>query len=993
LPYNRFDAAVERILVPHTSAPITSTDGSTAPGRGECVDPELHDEFQDEHRDEPGEVGIARRVLASLSLEQKIAMLHQHAPAIPELGLAAFHTGAEAAHGVAWLGPATVFPQPVGMAATWDPELIERLGAATGRELRAKQAEDTGVNLNVWAPVVNPLRHPLWGRNEEGFSEDPHLTAHLAGAYCRGLKGTDATTWLTVPTLKHFLGYNNEVDRNVTSSNLGPRVLHEYELPAYRAQIEDGVVGAVMLSYNLVNGRPAHVSDLVRTHLRRWRNGEDLTVVSDAGAPGSLFRAEKYFPDGPAAYAAALRAGLDSFTDDGEDSAPSVAHLSEAMRRGLIDEADVDRAVLRLLTLRARTGEFTPAEDPYAGIGPDAIGTAAHVELAREAAAKSVVLLRNAGTPALLPLGAAPGTIAVIGTLGSRVLSDWYSGTLQHEVSIAEGLARRYGDVAGAGILTEEGTDVVALRCVRTGGYLGGADAGVLTVGAPAPTATESFVLQDWGGEVTLRSAGSGLFVTSTGDGYLRAAAERIGGWVVQESFRLDTAHDGTVALQHVGTGKWVRIESGTGSAALVPDAASADRFAVRTLTSGQQAAVAAARQADTAVVVVGNDPHLGGRETLDRVSLDLPQADQELVRLVREANPRTVLVIVSSYPYALGVLADTPAIVWTCHGGQELGNGVADVLSGDTGPTGRLPQTWYRQDGDLTDILDYDIITSRSTYLYSRAEPLFPLGHGLTYGDVQYKSVRMERIAGDGADHGAAVLTVELHNQGSRPAAELVQVYASAPGHAIDFPRRLLVGHRRVPVPAGETVEVILTIPIGRLRTYSVVEEEMVVEPGTYYLLVGASAEDLTLSAPLDVGTSARPGRRRGQWFRAENFDACGNISLVPETLLAGTAITPARSEQPGWAVYHRWEQDPTPSEGMALVSVVPGTGTGSTGDVTVQVPGPCDTWITIGAATVPAGFTGDLRIPLNAAATHGATSFRVTLSGSLVVAQLQIL
>ncbi|WP_181032625.1 glycoside hydrolase family 3 C-terminal domain-containing protein, partial [Arthrobacter sp. 9E06] len=197
------------------------------------------------------------------------------------------------------------------------------------------------------------------------------------------------------------------------------------------------------------------------------------------------------------------------------------------------------------------------------------------------------------------------------------------------------------------------------------------------------------------------------------------------------ETFRLDHAADGTAALQHVGTGKWLRIEAGTASAALVPDAGTADRFVLRTLKSGLEAARQAAANARTAVVVVGNDPHLGGRETLDRTTLDLPLADQELVRVVREANPRTVLVFVSSYPYALGALADTPAIVWTSHGGQELGNGVADILSGDTEPSGRLPQTWFRRDADLADILDYDIITSRSTYLYSRAEPLFALGHG----------------------------------------------------------------------------------------------------------------------------------------------------------------------------------------------------------------------------------------------------------------------
>lgn len=946
----------------------------------------------------------AHQILRSLSLEQKVAMLHQHAPAVPELGLAPFHTGAEAAHGVAWLGPATVFPQPVGMAATWDADLIERLGEATGLELRGKKAEDPSVGLNAWAPVVNPLRHPLWGRNEEGFSEDPHLTAQLAGAYCRGLKGRDPRTWLTVPTLKHFLGYNNELDRNVTSSILSPRVLHEYELPAYRSPIEDGVAGAVMLSYNLVNGRPAHVSDLVQSELRQWRNGESVAIVTDAGAPGSLFRAEKYFDDGPAAYAAALHAGVDSFTDDGDNPAPSIAYLNEALEKGLISESDVDRAVLRLLMLRARTGEFTPDSDPYATIGADAIGAAAHVRLAREAAAKSVVVLRNVAAAGattgagagLLPLDIDPGTIAVIGTLGSRVLSDWYSGTLQDEVSIADGLTRRYGGSTGAGVVAEEGADVVALRSVRTGGYLGGAGTAVLTAQVAAPGDAERFIVKDWGkGELTLRSELTGKFVTDTGDGYLRATADRVGGWVVQETFRLDRAADGTAALQHVGTGKWLRIEAGTASAALVSDAGTADRFVLRTLKSGHEAARQAAANARTAVVVVGNDPHLGGRETLDRTTMELPLADQELVRVVREANPRTVLVIVSSYPYALGALADTPAIAWTSHGGQELGNGVADVLSGDTEPSGRLPQTWFRRDADLADILDYDIITSRSTYLYSRAEPLFALGHGLTYGEVHYESVALRELRGEGPQGpDQAELAVELRNTGTRPSSELVQVYASAPGHRFDFPRRLLVGHQRVEVPAGGTATARVRVPLERLATYSVVEERMLVERGTYQFLVGASAEDLPLAVPFTVAGSAGAGRRSGRWFRAENFDSCHNLALVPETPLAGTAIAPADTTRPGWALYRGWEPAPADGGHEVLLEVVSGEPAGPAGLVRIQLPGPADTWNTAGSARVAAGFSGGLQIQLRSGTTfrERGGAFRLVLEGAVKVTRAQL-
>ncbi len=914
-------------------------------------------------------------------------MLHQHSPAVESLGLARFHTGAEAAHGVAWLGPATVFPQPVGLAASWDEGLIRRVGTAVGREVRGKKAADPTVSANVWAPVVNPLRHPLWGRNEEGFSEDPHLTAALAGAYCAGLKGDHGQFWLTVPTLKHFLAYNNEADRNVSSSQLRARVLHEYELPAYRGPIEDGVAGAVMLSYNLVNGRPAHVSDLVARELRQWRNGKDITIVTDAGAPSSLYTAEKYFDDGPSAYAAALRAGVDSFTEDSDNPEPSLRHLRDALDRGLITGADIDRAVLRLLTLRERTGEFEPDGGPYGSLGPELVGDPAHVALAREAAGKSVVLLRNApaaGTAEpLLPLGSAPGKVAVIGVLGSTVLSDWYSGTLQDEVSIAAGLSARYGTV-----VAEPGIDAVSFRCVRTGMYLGTADpVSALAAGAAVPGAAETFLVKDWGGgESTLQSPVTGTFVAADGY-YLRASADRVGGWVVQETFRLSTAADGSVAVQHVGTGKWVRIEAHTGSAALsAATEATADRFTLRTVRSGQQAAREAAAAADVAVVVVGNDPHLGGRETLDRTTLALPEPEQELIRLVREANPRTVLVIVSSYPYALGPLADTPAIIWTSHAGQELGSGLADILSGDVEPTGRLAQTWWQRDADLPGILDYDVISSQGTYLYSQAEPLYALGHGLGYSTVSYESAALAGQGTAGAD-----IDVVLRNTGNRPTQELVQVYAASPEHRFEFPRRLLVAHLRVALAPGERRTVRLHVPLERLATFSVTAGRMLVEPGTYELLVGPSAGILPLGVELAVAGQGSGPRRRGAWIRAELFDECSNLALVPEAPLEGTAVAPVSPQEAATAAYRGWEGS---RPERVTLRIVAGLAAPAPGSVAVQLPGRGGTWVTAAEAAVPPGFDGELVLETerNGTSGPGFAAMRIVLSGQVTVSALQV-
>ncbi|WP_458115841.1 glycoside hydrolase family 3 C-terminal domain-containing protein [Arthrobacter sp. D2-10] len=921
----------------------------------------------------------AESILALLSQSEKVSLLHQHSPAIPEVGLAYFHTGAEAAHGVAWLGDATVFPQTVGLAATWDEDLLRRVGRAVGLEMRAKKAGDPTVSLNVWAPVVNPLRHPLWGRNEEGFSEDSGLTALLATAYCEGLKGDHAEQWLTLPTLKHFLGYNNERDRNVTSSQLPPRVLNEYELPAYRLPVESGAAGAVMLSYNLVNGRPAHVSDLVADQLRRWGNGDSVAIVTDAGAPSSLFTAEKYFDDGPSAYAAALRAGVDSFTDDGDDPAPSIAYLEEALARGLMSMDDVDAAVLRLLTLRERTGEFLPDGGVYGGISSEALLTDDHAELAREAAGKSVVVLRNARVlskasgdgGSILPLGDSPGTVAVLGSLGSDVLADWYSGTLVNPVSVAEGLAERYGTV-----VPEEALDLVALRSIRTNAYLSVPEGtAAVTACSMRPESADTFVLKDWGnGECTLRSALNGRFVSGD-SGYLRASADRVGGWVVQETFALHHSVDGSVALRHVASGKWVRVEEGTGSAALVTGTEQdADRFMPRTLRSGTEAARQAAASADVAVVVVGNDPHLGGRETLDRTTLDLPQSEQELIRVVREANPRTVLLIVSSYPYALGELADTPAVVWSSHGGQELGRGVADVLSGDREPSGRLPQTWWARDADLADILDYDIISSRSTYHYSTAEPLYPVGHGLGYAPVEYESAELM----DGS------LEVTVRNAGDRQVHELVQVYATS--ERSGYPRRRLVAHSRVSLQAGERSVVVLPVDEQKLATYSLTAERMVVEPGSYDLLIGRSAEDLPLAVSLEVDGVGSPLRKRGTWTRAELFDESANALLVPETPLRGTAVTVADPALlRGTLTYRGWDGSAPSSVSVRVVR-------SGGGVLRIQVPGPAGTWREVGAADVAAGYSGDVEVPLTCRSGATLSVVRLVLEGPVTVAELLV-
>lgn len=811
----------------------------------------------------------AEQVLHRLSLEEKLALLHQWAPAIERLGLPAFRTGSEALHGVAWLGEATVFPQPVGMAATWDPELVERIGAAVADELLAKHAEDPNVSRNVWAPVVDPLRHPSWGRNEEGFSEDPHLTADLATAYARGLRGADPEVWLTVPTLKHLLAYNVEHDRDVRSMQVRDRVLHEYELPAFLGPLRAGAVGAVMPGYNLVNDRPAHTSGELLDAVRAAA-AEEILVVSDAGAPTNLVASQGRYPDAAHAHAAALRAGIDSFTDNDTDPGPTVAAVRSALAQGLVTEADVDRAVRRALLTRFRlTDRAGRAPTPSRPL-PDLLRE--HAELAREAARRAVVLLRDDG-PAR---PADPGVVAVVGPLAERVLPDWYAGVPRYPTSIAAAAAQRW---PRAEVRVEDGADEVALR-LPDGRYLAPDDAGALRPAGDLATAGR-FRVTDWGwGLLTVADAGTGLLWAPDRRGAVRATAGRPHGWVVQETFRFRALDDGSTTVRHVGTGRWLRLDA-SGRLVATAEEADATPLAVHTLRSGSAAVVEAADGADLVLCALGNDPHLLGRETEDRPSLELPPSQRSLWEAVHLVAPDAVLALVSSYPYATDLPART--MLWTAHS-QAVGHGVVDVVAGDVAPSGRLAQTWWRDGTDAGDLTDYDIVAGRSTYWYSPAAPLFAFGHGLTGSAVGYRGLRVVAV-----DDAGVTVEVSVANDGSQHATEVVQVYTDAVGHRRPFPHRL-GGYARVPLEPGEERSVRIEVPRERFAVWDTARGALVVDPGRYRVGAGPDAAHLPVHA--DVDLDGPPPLPHSLPLRAAALDDLDGVTLTDETPEHGTAV-----------------------------------------------------------------------------------------------------
>ncbi|GHJ36472.1 glycoside hydrolase family 3 protein [Streptomyces sp. TS71-3] len=830
-------------------------------------------------------------LLGRLTLDERISLLHQYEPAVPRLGVGAFRTGTEALHGVAWLGETTVFPQALGLASTWDPGLIRQVGSAVGDEDRGFQQErPAGWGLNVWAPVVNLLRDPRWGRNEEGYSEDPYLTGAMATAYGTGLTGGDPDHLKTAPTLKHFLGNNNEVHRDTTSSELRPRVLNEYDERAFEPALTAGAATGVMSSYNLVNGRPSTVSPLL-DGARSW-SGHDLLNVTDAGAPNNLLAtgSQKYYGTLAEGDAAALKAGVDSFTSDDANPEPTTTAVRTALDEGLLSEADVDDAARHVLSVRFRLGEFDPDGGPYGSIGTSVINSPAHRALARKAAAESMVLLKNA--KGALPLTAGGDKdVAVVGPLSDTLYSDWYSGTLPYRVTPKDGIAARIG--AAGSVTGSEAVDRIALKDTATGKYV---TAGTGASGAPlreAGTAASDdaqFDVFDWGaGVVTLRAAANGRYVGYNGSGFPNDQ-EQPNGWYVQQQFKLEQQDDGGYLLRYAGyetsESWWTQGTylgpTADGTLGLVTEDKAA-HFAKDVVSSGTEQAVAAVKGKDAAVVVVGSMPAINGREAHDRPDMALAPAQEALVRAVRAANPHTVVVVENSYPTTLGDLAkDVPALLWTTHAGQETGNALADVLFGAVDPAGRLTQTWYRSESDLPDILDYDIIKQDRTYQYFRGEPLYPFGYGLSYTSFRYGP--LTPVPGG--------YRVAVTNTGERAGDEVVQLYTHQRDSRDKQPLKQLKAFQRVSLKPGETRQVTLKLGRSDLAHWDVTRSKWVVESGTYDVLAGASSTDIRSRTALAVHGETIPPRDLARPTRAENFDDYAGTRLVDETKTEGTAV-----------------------------------------------------------------------------------------------------
>jgi beta-glucosidase len=895
---------IRLLLALALAAPIAAAPAATAGAAG----PQFP--FQD-----PG-LSLASRVddlMGRLTQDEKIGFLHQYQPEIPRLGIKLFKAGTEALHGVAWTNnyadngnvvtaQGTVFPQAVGLASTWDPALIKQVGDAVGQEARGYNAIDPRIwGTNLWAPVVNLLRDPRWGRNEEGYSEDPTLTGAISTAYGSGIEGGDPFYLQAAPTLKHYLANNNEVHRDTTSSNLPARVLNEYDRKAFQPAIAANAATGVMASYNLVNGRPNTISPDLNT-IRGWTD-KPLFNVSDAFAPYNLTGSQGFFATQPEANAALFKAGLDSFTADNNNPQPMIDSIKTALAQGLITQAQVDTSVRHVLELRFRLGDFDFDGGPYAKITPSVINSPAHQQLARKTADEAMVLLKNQANA--LPLNpATTKKVAVVGPLSNTLYTDWYSGNLPYKVTPLAGITQRLG--AGATVTSSEGIDRIALKDVATGKYVTGGTGdtgGVLAESATTATAPTQFDAFDWGqGVLALRSVANGKYLGYNFNDFRNDQAQP-NNWFVQQQFKLEQRPDGNVVIRYAGyeaAFDW-SVPFRTPYLTLQPDgtlnlgAATADaatEFSKETLTSGVDSAVAAARGADAAVVVVGSMPFINGREDHDRSTMDLAAGQEALVKAVKQANPHTIVVLQNSYPDTINWEQDNiPAILWTTHAGAETGHALADVLFGDVSPSGRLTQTWYRSTSDLPDILDYDIINSDRTYQYFQGSPLYAFGHGLSYTTFGYSNLRLSSSTVDPS--GTVTVSVDVRNTGTRAGDEVVQLYTHQRTSRVKQPVKELRTFGRVSLAPGQTKTVQLRLKAADLAFWDVTRSRWVVEASAQDIMVGSSSADIRARATLQVRGETIPARNLSVTTRAENFDSYHGALLAPETKLAGTSVS----------------------------------------------------------------------------------------------------
>ena len=801
-------------------------------------------------------------LVSRMTLEEKASQVVHQAAAIPRLQVPAYNWWSEALHGVA-SGTATVFPEPIGLAATFDAPLIHEMATVIGTEARAKHHEDVrhgndiGVGLDFWAPNINIFRDPRWGRGQETYGEDPFLTARMGVAFVTGMQGDDPHYYRVISTPKHYAVHSGpEPARHKMDIVVSRHDEEDTYLPAFRATVTEAKAGSVMCAYNRINGEPACANTFLLEDQLRGAWKFQGYVVSDCGAVQDIQEGHHFVATLPEAAAAAIKHSLDL-----ECSGNDYSHYVAAVKSGLLKESELDVAVKRLMRARMLLGMFDPPESvKYSQTPFSENDSEAHRRLALKIARETMVLLKNDG---ILPLKSGLKRIAVVGPLADSpgVLLGNYNGIPSRSTTVLDGIRQQFPGAevtfAPGTAFLRGGTPVPAALLStpdRKPGLYAEYFRGTELQGAPVVTRIDASVNFDfndaspapglgrenysirWTGFLTPDKSGTYHLGVTGDDGYRLW----LDGKLVVEDWTTHAPSTKTakVSLQK-GHKYALKLEYFQGSGGAV---------AKLVWTSPGQAplpaALATTKRADIVIAVVGINSDLEGEESSvdipgfkggDRTSIDLPQEEEDLLKAVKAQGRRLVVVLMNGSALAVNWANDNAdAILEAWYPGEEGGTAVAQTLAGANNPAGRLPVTFYKGTDQLPAFEDYAM--KNRTYRYFEGQPLYPFGFGLSYSQFAYSDLKLSPMTLKAGD--TLTVDADVRNTGKVDGDEAAQLYLTFPA-VPGAPLRALRGFSRIHLAAGETGHVHFTLGP---RDLSIVNEagSHVIAPGDYSLSVG---------------------------------------------------------------------------------------------------------------------------------------------------------
>ena len=820
----------------------------------------------------------AADLVSRMTLEEKARQMQNSAPAIPRLDLPAYDWWNEGLHGLARAGEATVFPQAIGMAATWDKDLLKAEGRVIGTEARARynQAQREGnvdryFGLTIWSPNINIFRDPRWGRGQETLGEDPYLTGVLATEFVKGIQGDDPRYLLAIATPKHFAVHSGpEPLRHQFNVDVAPRDLAETYLPAFRRTIVDGHAQSLMCAYNAIDGQPGcGNTKLLKDYLRNgW--GFQGFVTSDCGAIDDFVNGHKTVKTMEEAAAISIKAG----TDTGCDFNNEFLAVPKAVQEGLLAESDVDTAMKRLMTARIRLGMFDPADrNPYASIPYSENHSVQHQDVALRAARESIVLLKNDG---VLPVAATARRVLVVGPAAAsrEALNGNYKGTAVDQMLEVDGViaslgAERVNFVQGSPFVEQ-----AALTVPRTVFGAQGVTArfwnGTGFAGPVVATRTEKEIDNDWSGispapgvdKTAFSVEYTGTLTVPSSDDYVFEIGDR----------RCDPSEDQQTYVLSIEGQPDIRatsqcfagvplatppihFEAGQSKAFRLAFTHHSPRLgAGLTLTWRPPAealrleAARAATNADLIVAFVGLTAGLEGEEMKvdapgfkggDRTTIDLPAVQRRLLDTLEASGKPVVIVGVSGSVLAYGDAGPrAKAVIQAWYGGEAGGQAIGEVLAGTVNPSGRLPVTFYASTDQLPAFDSYSM--KGRTYRYFTGKPAYAFGTGLSYTRFGYTQLKAPKTLRAGE---SVSLTVTVRNEGKVSGDEVAQIYIE-PIDRPDLPRRSLKGFERIRLTPGEAQEVHFTLD-PRDLAFADDKGVMQITPGKYRLWVGGGQKE----------------------------------------------------------------------------------------------------------------------------------------------------